>query len=167
MAEVVNTSTLSKLYRTTTADIEKKLTQMGHKPVRTMIMASGRRFLEWDRKAVIEALDQYKQARVEMLQKRDQMRREFAEKQDSIPRTGYGSDIAKTGHPKVDAVISDAHAAGVPAVDLHKLLSLMESLQAQVQSLQAKLDEKNADDAQEQLKDVRTKAVRKMAATTK
>lgn len=163
--EVVNTSTLSKLYRTTTADIEKKLNSLGLKPVRTVIMSSGRRFLEWDKKSSIAALDQYKAARVEMLQKREQMKKEFAEKQDSIPRTGYGSDVARTGNPRLDHMIQEeANEAPASAVDLHKLLLLMESLQQQVQTLTERLDEKNADEAQEHLKDVRTKAA-KHAAT--
>ena len=90
-AEVINTSNLAKLYRTTTGDIEKKLVAMGHKPVQTVIMQSGRRFMAWDKKKAIESLDGYKARRLQMLKDREEQRKELDEKQHTIPRTGYGS----------------------------------------------------------------------------
>lgn len=121
-ADLINTSTIAKLYRTTTGDIEKKLKNMGLKPVRTVVMQSGRRFMLWDKSKALQGLDEYKARRMEELKHRDEQRKELAEKQFSIPRTGYGVK------PSEDSIASDFAALDEPAVPVTEVEKLREEL---------------------------------------
>lgn len=127
-ANLINTSTIAKLYRTTTGDIEKKLTNMGIKPVRTVTMQSGRRFMVWDKKVSLDALDKYKAERLELMRKREQQRQELADKSNNIPRTGYGSPDVAGDEPSLDPeVVSEMG---------EKILSELAFLKERVQAIE-------------------------------
>lgn len=101
----INTSTIAKLYRTTTSDIEKKLRNLGLSPIKTIQMGSGRRFMVWDKDAAFEALDRYKAKRLAQLEERERLRLELMKKQDTVPRTGYDSpDVRKDEGLPFDAI---------------------------------------------------------------
>lgn len=126
--QTINTSTIAKLYRTTTTDIEKRLRSMGHRPLEVVKQPSGRRFMVWDKVAVLTALDDWKAKRLEELQEREALRLELTEKQKMVPRTSYDSPDVLTG-------------ALPPTVPLPELLARMEALRAEVAHLEAQVQQ--------------------------
>ena len=76
-----NTSRLSKMFHTTTTDIENKLKRLGFAPVRTVVQQSGRRFMLWDEQACIKALQELQR------EKREKLDGQLAESRDLVTRS--------------------------------------------------------------------------------
>lgn len=142
--DVINTSNLAKLYHTTTADVEKKLTTLGHKPVRTVIQQSGRRFMLWDRQATIAALEDYKNRREREMAERSRLRQEILTRTYKVPANDDTSldDSVMSGFAGLDEIPStprEDRRAGNKEL-LTQMEELRETVRLQTELLQKLLE---------------------------